>query len=151
MIPWIVYTATLTIVKWLYFTDVIPILEDLMIWCTAGVWILETQPQKLYIYRPQRSWGKVMFLHVSVILFTGGGSAPLHAGIHTPWDQRQAPPQSWHPPGPEAGTPPRVDTPQDQRQAPPSTVHAGRYGQQVRGTHPTGMQSCLQIRFKSFN
>ena len=22
-------------------------------------------------YRPQRSWGKVMFLHVSVILFTG--------------------------------------------------------------------------------
>ena len=26
-----------------------------------------------YFYRPQRSWGKVMFLHVSVILFTGGG------------------------------------------------------------------------------
>ena len=25
-------------------------------------------------YRPQRSWGKVMFLHVSVILFTAGGS-----------------------------------------------------------------------------
>ena len=25
-----------------------------------------------YIYRPQRSWGKVMFLHMSVILFTGG-------------------------------------------------------------------------------
>ena len=24
-------------------------------------------------YRPQKSWGKVMFLHVSVILFTGGG------------------------------------------------------------------------------
>ena len=23
-------------------------------------------------YRPQRSWGKVMFLHVCVILFTGG-------------------------------------------------------------------------------
>ena len=30
-------------------------------------------------------WGKVMFLHLSVILFTGGGgSAPLHAGIHSP-------------------------------------------------------------------
>ena len=27
-------------------------------------------------YRPQRSWGKVMFLHVSVILFTGGGGIP---------------------------------------------------------------------------
>ena len=25
-----------------------------------------------YFYLPQRSWGKVMFLHVSVILFTGG-------------------------------------------------------------------------------
>ena len=27
-------------------------------------------------YRPQRSWGKVMFLHASVILFTGGGGIP---------------------------------------------------------------------------
>ena len=26
----------------------------------------------LHCYHPQRSWGKVMFLHVSVILFTGG-------------------------------------------------------------------------------
>ena len=24
-------------------------------------------------YRPQRSWAKVIFLHVSVILLTGGG------------------------------------------------------------------------------
>ena len=40
-----------------------------------------------------------MFLHLSVILFTGGGvSAPVHAGIHPP-DQRQTPP------GPEADTP----------------------------------------------
>ena len=27
-------------------------------------------------YRPQRSWGKVMFLHVSVILFMGGCATP---------------------------------------------------------------------------
>ena len=33
-----------------------------------------------YLYRPQRSWGKVMFLHVSVILFTGGGSSGPHPG-----------------------------------------------------------------------
>ena len=26
-----------------------------------------------HYYRPQRSWGKVMFLHVSEILFKGGG------------------------------------------------------------------------------
>ena len=49
------------------------------------------------MYRPQRSWGKVMFLHVSVILFTGG-SAPLHAWVHPPpwadtlWDQATSPP-----------------------------------------------------------
>ena len=30
-------------------------------------------------------------------------------------------------------------------QAPPCAVYAGRYGQQVGGMHPTGMQSCLQI------
>ena len=30
--------------------------------------------QQSSFYRPQRSWGKVMFLHVSVILFTGEGS-----------------------------------------------------------------------------
>ena len=35
------------------------------------------------------------------------------------------------PPGPEAGTPLGADT--------PSTVHAGRYGQQAAGTHPTGI------------
>ena len=53
----------------------------------------------------------------------------MHAGIHSPPpDQRQAPPGTRHPPGP--GTP-------------PSAVHAGRYGQQAGGTHPTGMQSCL--------
>ena len=31
-------------------------------------------------YRPQRSWGKVLFLHVSVILFTGGVSRPTPRG-----------------------------------------------------------------------
>ena len=28
-------------------------------------------------------------------------------------------------------------------QAPPRAVHAGRYGQQAGGMHPTGMQSCF--------
>ena len=52
-------------------------------------------------YRPQRSWGKVMFLHVSVILFTEWEICPI-ASCDT------------HPPGPEAGNPSRVDTPRDQ-------------------------------------
>ena len=42
-----------------------------------------------------------MFLHLSVILSTGGMSASVHAGIHPPW---QTPP--W------ADTHPRADTPQ---------------------------------------
>ena len=33
-----------------------------------------------YFYRPQRSWGKVMFLQVSVILSTGGGVCVLAGG-----------------------------------------------------------------------
>ena len=45
-------------------------------------------------YRPQRSCGKVMFLHLSVILSTGGVSASVHAGIHP---HGQTPPS--HPPG----------------------------------------------------
>ena len=38
-------------------------------------------------YRPQQSWGKVMFLHVSVILFTGevGTAAGTFPGqVHPP-------------------------------------------------------------------
>ena len=43
--------------------------------------------------------------------------------------------------------PPRTrHTPQDQihpwDQVHPPAVHAGRYGQQAGGTHPTGMHSC---------
>ena len=73
-------------------------------------------------YCPQQSWGKVMFLHVSVILFTGG-SAPLHAGIHThpPSDQRQAPPGTRPPRSrpPRANSPPGPD-PQEQTHLPRS-------------------------------
>ena len=85
-------------------------------------------------------WGKVIFLHLSVILFTWGGSAPLHAGIHPhPQDQRQVPPgdqrqvshltRGRYCPRPEAGIR-------------PSAMYSGRYGQQAGGTHPTEMQSC---------
>ena len=42
-------------------------------------------------YRPQRSCFKVMFLHVSVILFTGGGS-----GRQTHSPGRQTPPRDSH-------------------------------------------------------
>ena len=49
-----------------------------------------------HFYRPQRSCGKVMFLHLSVILFGGGVSAPGHAGIHTPpFGQTPLPSACW--------------------------------------------------------
>ena len=56
---------------------------------------------------------KVIFLHLFVILFTGGrgGSASMHAGIPPPWDQADPPDQ----------TPPRSDTtPRDQADPPGS-------------------------------
>ena len=43
---------------------------------------------------------------------------------------------SVHGGGVPASVPPGADTP------PPRAVHAGRYGQQAGGTHPTGMHCC---------
>ena len=78
-------------------------------------------------YRPQRSWGKVIFSQASVILFTVGESASVHAGI--PY------------------SPPQQDKPPWQGD-PPCTVHAGRYGQQAGSMHPTGMQFLLPATTK---
>ena len=39
----------------------------------------------------------------------------------------------------QAGNPPSMYTP---GQVPPGALHAGRYGQQAGGTHPTGIHSC---------
>ena len=109
----------------------------------------------LHHYRPQRSWGKVIFSQASVILLTGG-SASVHAGIppgpdtpleQTPWEQtpprsrppRSRPPQELTPPRsrpPGSRPPPGADS--------PGAEHAGRYGQHTGGTHPTGMQSCFE-------
>ena len=97
-----------------------------------------------------------------------GVSVSVHAGIHTPipgtrgrhLSPEQTPPrpeldtprargthpqtrdrhpfQGRHPPGQTLWeqTPPRS-------RHPPSTVHAGRYGQQASGAHPTGMHTCF--------
>ena len=92
----------------------------------------------LYLYL----WGMVMFLHVSVILFTGG-VCPIACWDTPPPDQRQASPstrgrhpQTRHPLGPGIPQDQRQAPPRDHRQAtpwdqaPPPTgaVHAGRYG-----------------------
>ena len=77
-------------------------------------------------YRPQRSWAKVMFLQVCVILFTGGVSASVHAGIPPPWSrhpQEQTPPWEQTPPGAD---PPGADPP-DQTPSEPSTPPGTKY------------------------
>ena len=66
-------------------------------------------------YRPQRSWAKVMFLQVCVILFTGRGVCLSACWDTTP--QEQTPPRSRHPP-PGADTP-WEQTPPPQEQTPP--------------------------------
>ena len=88
-------------------------------------------------YRPQRSWGKVVFSQVCVILFTGGVSASVHAGIPPPGSRhppRADTPQSRHPLGadtPQAHTP-RADTPHPREQTPWSR-HTS-----LRSRHPPG-------------
>ena len=48
----------------------------------------------MHFYRPQRSYGKVMFLHVSVILFTLGSGRQTPPGRHP---SRSDIPPSFHP------------------------------------------------------
>ena len=97
---------------------------------------------------------KVMFLHVSVILSTGGGGV-LQAGRTSPpgWERRTPPgpgrpPRLGDPPGP-GRTPPGWETPPRTRQNPPGTrqtpppgKQTSEYGLRAAGTHPTGMHSC---------
>ena len=101
---------------------------------------------------------KVIFLHLSVILFTGGGvclsacwdTMPPPEQTHTP--PEQTPHGNRHPPGADSPLrsrhPPRADTPQSSQ--PPGTKYttpvprigstSGRYASRI-----TGMQSCLAI------
>ena len=91
---------------------------------------------------------KVMFLHVSVILLTGGVSRQAPPGPGRPPGQGEPPPPGpGNPPGP--GPPPGTrQTPQAERTAPrdqadPPGNQTAAYGQWAAGTHPTGMHSCF--------
>ena len=116
---------------------------DLFWWL---VW--QSIPLLVYFYRPQTKFAKVMLLHLSVSHSVHRGvSASVHAGIHTSTPQEQTPPQKQKPP--QKQTPPRSRHPPEQtppRADTPCTVHAGRYGQQAGGTHPTGMHTSLSGR-----
>ena len=117
-----------------------------------------------YVCRPRRSCGKVMFSHMSVILFTGGCVCPSACWhTHTP---RQTP-QADTPPvqTPRAdplqintalGDTPWADTSKANNPLPsacwdthpPCPVHVGiDMATAADGTHPTGMHSCFDIFF----
>ena len=81
-----------------------------------------------------------MFLHVSVILFTGRRLPQCMLGYQPPAPHEQTPLRADPPSG--SKHPLGADTPQEQT-PPTAAVHAGRYGQQAGGTHPTGMHPCL--------
>ena len=71
--------------------------------------------EKFY-YHPQRSWGNIMFLHMSVILFMGGRGGLSHCmlGYTPPLGPEAGTPQTRHPPvadTPRPGTPPRTRHP----------------------------------------
>ena len=79
-----------------------------------------------------------MFLHLSVILFTGG-CVSQHAMGQTP---PRHTPLVRHPPGADT---PWADIPLG-RHLPPLSDTTGN-GEQVVGTHPTGMHTCFPIIF----
>ena len=92
----------------------------------------------LHINRPQRSCGKVTFLHLSVILSTGG------SGRHPPVDpgQTTTPRGPWADiPTPLGRHPPRAETPLG-RHPPGQTPSPGQTATAADGTHLTGMHSC---------
>ena len=93
-----------------------------------------------------------MFLHVSVILYTGGvsGEPPRDQGDTTPPDQGEPPQQGEPPldqgelPLDQADPPPGTrQTPPWQGDPPPPRNKTATYGQWAAGMHPTGMHSCI--------
>ena len=81
-----------------------------------------------------------MFLHLSVILFTRGVCIPACNGADTTLGRH---PSGQTPPGQTTpGQTPSGKTPHLDRHPPPDTTECG---QQVGGTHPTGMHPCSYI------
>ena len=89
----------------------------------------------VHFYRPQRSCGKVMFLHLSVILFTGGGcladspppgQSPAPLGRHFPLGRQ--PPLGRLP----GQTSPWADAPQETAAAADGTLHAAVFDKKLR-------------------
>ena len=94
----------------------------------------------VFITGPNEVVAKVIFLHLFVILFTGG-VVSQKALRQTPPDQTPPPPEQT--PAPRT-RPPLDQTPPDQppREQTPPRKQTPAYGLRAAGTHPTGMHSC---------
>ena len=92
---------------------------------------------------PAKKLGQVNIFRSVCQEFCSPGGLPHCMLGHTPPGTRGSPSRTRgrHP---LEQTPQGADTPY-QEQTPPGAVHAGRYGQQAGGKHPTGMQSCLSV------
>ena len=90
------------------------------------------RPPSFYYYRPRRSWGKVMFLHVCDSVHKGGGCYP---SMHC----------RWYPSMPCSRSPGRgVPGPRGVCSwGVPGTATA------VGGTHPSGMHSCMTYFYRA--
>ena len=101
------------------FSQASVILSTIGLKATRSMVILVTVGSVRIFYRPQQSWGKVIFSQASVILFTGGvclsacWDTPLGPGRHPP------PRPGRHPPGPEQAPPRTRQAPPDQAAPPP--------------------------------
>ena len=91
-------------------------------------------------------WGKVIFLHLSVILFTGVWSASVHAGISPPPPPRTRHPLEQTPPWDQA---PPEQTPQT-GQTPPGTRHPSlEQTPPPPQSRPPRSSACWEIRSTS--
>ena len=115
------------------------------------IWALCHNIKTSVHYRRQRSWGKVMLLHVSLILFTGGHSYPSMPCRSLGGSPGPHPGGSWgvwpgglqaHTLGVSRPTPGGLCIPVCTEATSPPWIATAE-----GGTHPTGMHSCLLVKF----
>ena len=139
-------------------TSIVVILSVGSYFCKLQIlilWLLEIRNSpKIFIVR-KRSCGKVMFLHLSVILFTEGGGVCLW--VHAVYSHLEDIPGQTDPladtPPPEADTPIGRHSPSQThtfrgRHPPRADIPPGKHPDTATaadGTHPTGMHSCYKI------
>ena len=57
-----------------------------MLFSSSSVFLILNMHHGSFLPPANEVWGKVIFLHLFVILLTGGVSASVHGGIPPPWD-----------------------------------------------------------------